>query len=54
METMMFSPIGLLVLVIALVWILINPVNKTKFRIPTKTKGNLKNYNLLIHIRPPP
>jgi hypothetical protein len=54
METKMFSPIGLWVLVVAFVWVSINLVNKVYFIKLTEKKGSLQNYNSLIHIRPPP
>ena len=54
METRMFSPIGLLVLVVTFVWLSINPVNKGYFIKLTEKTGSLQNYNSLKHIRPPP
>lgn len=54
METRMFSPIGLLVLVVVFVGVSINPVNKVYFIKLTEKTGSLQNYSSLIHIRPPP
>ena len=54
METRLFSPIGLWVLVVAFVWVSINPVNKVYFIKLTEKTGSLQNYNSLEHIRPPP
>jgi len=54
METRLFSPIGFLVLVVAFVWVSINPVSKVYFIKLTEKTRSLQNYNSLEHIRPPP
>ena len=54
METRMFSPIGLLVLVVALVGLKTNPVNKVDSTKLTQKNEDLQSCNFFALIRPPP